>query len=243
MFVTNDKGTVWVDDVKFVHMLMQDFRNLSTELQKYDITASLGGDGLLKYLNELVLPTHASEVRAEEVLKRLQKEGQYMLQGVEVGVFAGDMSKWLLARNDIRLTMVDSWTTHEKEGQYANSDDFHANLTQDDQDHFQQLAKNAVAFAGDRACIVKASSLDAAKLCDDESLDFVFIDADHSYEGCKADIDAWYSKVKVGGLFGGHDYENTDFPKFGVTHAVNDFVHMKKLALDLGDNFTWFVRK
>ena len=43
----------------------------------------------------------------------------------------------------------------------------------------------------------------ASKL--DEELSFVFIDADHSYEGCKADFEAWAPKVRVGGLISFHD--------------------------------------
>lgn len=40
----------------------------------------------------------------------------------------------------------------------------------------------------------------------DHSLDFVFIDADHDYEYVKKDIDAWFPKVKKGGILAGHDY-------------------------------------
>ena len=53
--------------------------------------------------------------------------------------------------------------------------------------------------------IRKDSSLAAADY-EDGSVDFVFIDGDHSYEGCKKDILAWLPKMKPNGVFSGHDY-------------------------------------
>jgi hypothetical protein len=67
---------------------------------------------------------------------------------------------------------------------------------------------------------IRMSSLDAVKLYDDESLDFVFVDASHEYEDVKQDIEAWYSKVKKGGIFAGHDYHQS-WP--GVMQAVDEF--------------------
>jgi len=52
----------------------------------------------------------------------------------------------------------------------------------------------------------------------DEELDFVYIDGDHTYDGIKSDIELYYKKVKLGGLIGGHDFENKD-----VTKAVYEF--------------------
>ena len=54
---------------------------------------------------------------------------------------------------------------------------------------------------------------------DDESLDFVFIDADHSYECVKNDIARWMPKVKKGGVISGDDYVR-QHP--GVIQAVNE---------------------
>lgn len=71
---------------------------------------------------------------------------------------------------------------------------------------------------------LKKTSLDASKEFEDNSLDFVFIDASHEYEDVKNDIMAWLSKVKPGGILAGHDYypeESFDwFP--GVKRAVNE---------------------
>jgi predicted O-methyltransferase YrrM len=49
-------------------------------------------------------------------------------------------------------------------------------------------------------------SLEAVKQFEDESLDFVYIDAAHDYDNVKADILAWKPKVKKGGILAGHDY-------------------------------------
>jgi hypothetical protein len=53
---------------------------------------------------------------------------------------------------------------------------------------------------------LKLTSLDAAAKFKDASLDFVFIDAGHEYDSVKADILAWYPKLKLGGILAGHDY-------------------------------------
>ena len=53
---------------------------------------------------------------------------------------------------------------------------------------------------------IRSMSVDAAKTYQDDSLDFVFIDGDHSYNGCKEDILAWLPKMKDGSIFAGHDY-------------------------------------
>lgn len=54
----------------------------------------------------------------------------------------------------------------------------------------------------------------------DESIDFLFIDADHHYESVKKDIELWYPKIKKGGIISGHDYYLQD--NNGVVIAVNE---------------------
>jgi hypothetical protein len=63
-------------------------------------------------------------------------------------------------------------------------------------------------------------SWEGAQLYADQSLDWVYIDADHHYEPVCRDIDAWLPKVKPGGVIAGHDYSN--YPGFGVIQAVNE---------------------
>jgi len=63
-------------------------------------------------------------------------------------------------------------------------------------------------------------------------VDIVFVDADHRYLGCSADIIAYMPKVKDGGILSGHDI---DYP--GVNHAVNELIS----SYDVGPNNVWFT--
>lgn len=67
-----------------------------------------------------------------------------------------------------------------------------------------------------------------------DGLDFVFIDADHSYEGVKRDLTEWTPKVRAGGLISGHDIS---WP--GVKRAVDE----SGLAYKLGPNDVWYAWK
>ena len=53
---------------------------------------------------------------------------------------------------------------------------------------------------------LKMPSVAAAKLFEDKTLNFVFIDADHTCDAVKADIAAWRPKIKPGGTLAGHDW-------------------------------------
>jgi hypothetical protein len=69
---------------------------------------------------------------------------------------------------------------------------------------------------------IRKISMDAVKDFEDESLDFVYIDGNHSYENCKADITEWAKKVHKGGVVSGHDYAGRS--SAGVRPAVDDYV-------------------
>lgn len=66
---------------------------------------------------------------------------------------------------------------------------------------------------------VKKPSLTACLQYEPKSLGAVFLDADHSYESVKAEIEAWLPKVKTGGIFAGHDIK---LP--GVKKAVSELL-------------------
>ena len=64
---------------------------------------------------------------------------------------------------------------------------------------------------------IKKLSSEAVKDFEDGSIDFVYIDANHTYESVKEDIILWLPKVK--NYIGFHDYDNGD-----VKRAINEFI-------------------
>jgi len=85
------------------------------------------------------------------------------------------------------------------------------------------------------ALILRWTSEEVSKMILDESLDFVYIDAQHSYEWCMEDINYRFPKVRKGWVVSGHDYYNAKkgdpigntnkkvVEDFGVKDAVDDF--------------------
>ena len=59
---------------------------------------------------------------------------------------------------------------------------------------------------GGQVLVQRARSVDAAASFSDESLDWAYIDGDHTYEAVKRDLDAYYRIVKSGGFLAGDDY-------------------------------------
>jgi len=69
---------------------------------------------------------------------------------------------------------------------------------------------------------IKMMSVDASKLYEDKSLDFVLIDGAHDYVSVCNDIQAWFPKVKSGGILAGDDWF---YP--GIQHAVRKYLEGK----------------
>ena len=82
---------------------------------------------------------------------------------------------------------------------------------------------------------------DSGKVPWNRWIDLVHIDGDHSYEGCKADINRWTPWVRKGGIVAFHDYNSGD----GVKDAVDDMftIDWQMLTLQSRDGFTLWVRK
>lgn len=95
--------------------------------------------------------------------------------------------------------------------------------------------------------ICRGYSFDVVKEFPDNYFDFVYIDADHTYEGCSRDILDWWPKVKSGGFLTGDDFRTVTYNKarvkFGVIQAVNEHVIKYNLPLILMPRWNWAVIK
>lgn len=160
------------------------------------------------------IPDYNMSALNHEVLPRIlhSVEAIQIGRGAEIGVLYGDTSFSLLRDlPTLILFSVDPYLPYDEPDRTAQ------HLA-----HYENLARQKLSVFGPRSVMVKATSVDAAPTIPNESLDFVFIDAQHTYEACKEDIETWFPKIRRGGFVTGHDYRWD-----GVTRAVNEFVQAK----------------
>lgn len=87
---------------------------------------------------------------------------------------------------------------------------------------------------------IRLSSKEASKTFEDNSLDFIFIDAGHSYEDVYEDLRCWFPKLKDGGFFAGHDYSPA-WP--GVIKAVQEWALENNFLISLVEESCWLMKK
>jgi predicted DNA-binding protein (MmcQ/YjbR family) len=157
-------------------------------------------------------------------LEKMIKENKYKV-GVEIGVQQGTTFKHLISKCEgLELYGVDIWSTKNVRWDGSTSEDLEKDKTSVNYGYYLDL-QNWITFqagAKDRAHLIRKLSLDAAKDFQDESLDFIFIDASHQYPAVLDDMKAWIPKVRKGGLVSGDDYGDK-FP--GVAKSVAEYGH------------------
>lgn len=140
---------------------------------------------------------------------------------VEIGSYKGKSSSFMAVEiansgKYINFDCVDTWAgspEHQAGGDLEDPDVVNDKMF----DIFKQNMDPVKSYYRAK----RMTSLEAAATYEDNSLDFVFIDADHSYEAVRADIIAWWPKVKPGGIISGHDY-HMGAP--GVINASNELL-------------------
>jgi SAM-dependent methyltransferase len=179
------------------------------------------------------------------VLQLVTEKVKFPYLGAEVGVGIGALSLALLKRfPDLHLCLVDSWARYSKNHPYYLSGDMHAKLGKDNEILYRHvLAK--ISFASNRASVWRFTSVEAAYLAKPYCMDFIFIDADHTYHAVKRDLTAWYPVLKPGGLFFGHDYNHPRDHQgiWGVKKAVDEFCVRRHLHLKLASETIWWLIK
>ena len=129
--------------------------------------------------------------------------------GAEIGTRKGEYAMALCKANpDLHLYCVDPWMAY-------------SHIRQDVQDVMYDVAmKNLEPY---RITVIRKTSMDALADFADHSLDFVFIDGNHTFDFVCPDIIFWSYKVKHGGIIAAHDYMPGTW--HGVMQAINSYTH------------------
>ena len=125
------------------------------------------------------------------------KDDMGFKRGVEVGVYKGQFAQFFAAVG-LELYVVDPWLDYP---------DYQPARThyQERQDTLYESARKRLAKYP-KVHFIRKLSMDALEDFEDESLDFVYIDAHHGFKYITEDLYGWSKKVRKGGIISGHDY-------------------------------------
>ena len=143
----------------------------------------------------------------------------------EVGIGYGFHAKYILDKTDVdMLYLIDPMKWYPNDGFAYDVVKFGG---------FEKLVKNIKlnlkSHENRYTWFRKCSTEITLQEIPDNSLDAVFIDADHSYSAVKQDLYFWWKKVKIGGWVLGDDYSQKTM---GVKKAVDEFSEKHNLKLD-----------
>ena len=130
-------------------------------------------------------------------------------EGVEVGVRRAHFSEHVLQQWKGRvLHLVDPWEHQDAVDAKTTGGKYQDVSNAPNAEHAENLehVKRTLSRFGSRFAIHRKYSVSAAREFADNTLDFVYVDARHEYEGCLEDLKAWYPKLRKGGLVSGHDF-------------------------------------
>jgi predicted O-methyltransferase YrrM len=145
------------------------------------------------------------------VLNKLTQKHNFTL-GAEIGVRRGDLTESLLLNNDnLKMICVDIWDDSPELNEH------HDHLSN------YQIYKNKIEPFKNRVIEHRMLSTQAASFVEDNSLDFIFIDATHTKKAFIEDYSFWFKKLKHNGIISGHDYH--DFFDNGLLkQAIDEYI-------------------
>jgi hypothetical protein len=218
------------------------FRKLATYLNTYD------SNSLVQYINDDVkltkryilekLQPDFNEIPGwfayEELYDKMVEVANDNCVFVEVGAWFGKSTNHLAkkireSKKNIHFTTVDTWKGTDDE-------DIHQTIVGSfSGDIFYEFIDNTI-YSNNYGQIetIKDTSRNAANNFANNSIDYIMLDAGHSYDALKDDLNVWYNKVKPGGIVSGDDYGVF----YGVTQAADEFFYGQ-----FEKGFRSFIRK
>lgn len=137
--------------------------------------------------------------------------------GAEIGVYKGEFSE-KFAKAGLKLYAIDPWRVYK---------DYNHPRGQQRLD-FQYEHTKRVLAPYPNCEVIRKTSMEAVEDFEDESLDFVYIDANHEFRYIAEDLAEWTKKVKKGGIVSGHDYfytkRGTRADHWHVAYVLNAYI-------------------
>ena len=175
----------------------------------------------------------------DRFLKSTKKKN---LVGVEIGVHDGWHALDIMESLPIsKLILIDPYKAYRDYYESVGN----PRKTQKALDERMKVAQKILKKYGNSVEFIRKFSDEAAEHIKDNSLDFIYIDGNHQYEFVKKDIEAYYPKVKKGGIIGGDDYTHspeTESERFGVFKAANEFFKKLKKKISFYQRDWWVIK-
>lgn len=153
------------------------------------------------------------EMKGSADLARLFAELKFTV-GAEIGTDIGLYAEFMLQTiPNLKLYCVDPWQSDAYE--IGKSRVIEKQPYFDDR--YNETKERLKPY---NAVLIRKTSMDALADIPDNSLDFVYIDANHDFVNVALDIHYWLKKVKPGGILSGHDY---------ARYASHKFNHVKRV--------------
>lgn len=220
------------EDINVLHSY-KDFK--SARLQHY--TSNEFAKSCIAFQHEMYFNINCNGIEIKDTSKpilydtRIDMISSLVSKGskiCEVGIFKGDMAKQIEPIvNPELFVLIDYFDGVTGSGD-QDGNNFETTDLNESYEHLTKYFKDNQSVK-----LIKGDSVNSMKLYADETFDMIYLDGDHSYNGCKRDLITAFKKIKMGGYLMGHDYQmnhnKTDKQySFGVKHAVDTFCSIYK---------------
>jgi len=168
------------------------------------------------------IPEAKYDLNRSRLITHLPKGGV----GAEVGTWRGDFAAQLIeeCKPDL-LYLIDPWAYREDPDyeQAMYGDGIAKGQVSMDEIYGSVLRRFQERVEEGSVIVWRKTSGEGAGDLSTESLDWVYIDGDHTYEAVRDDLEAFRRVVRPGGIIAGDDYGDAGWWKDGVTKAVDEF--------------------
>jgi uncharacterized protein YcgI (DUF1989 family) len=149
--------------------------------------------------------------------------------GIEIGTAYGGNSDYLMSNTDIHLICVDPYLYYSAMPGLASQEDY---------DTLHLFATTRLKIHKGLT-LIRTTSVCFAPEVEGDSIDFVFLDGDHSYDAVLKECNIFYAKIRIGGALMGHDYNIFE----SVNKAVEQFASGNQLSIHQLPGNIWYINK